>query len=209
MTPDMRRHLHYRLKSFMLPGLKRWIGTVCIGIAVVMYGLLLILGKHPLYWTLDFIKDLLFHASTLVHYKRSGLVVILGGVALSMYAIYRMVRSVVNAYVTEERESIPDILYKRRHLERGPKVVVIGGGTGISTLLRGLKNYTTNITAIVCVGDDGGSSGRLRQALGMVPPGDLRNCITALADEDKLVTELFNFRFDHCGEELRGHNFGN
>jgi uncharacterized cofD-like protein len=86
--------------------------------------------------------------------------------------------------------------------------VVIGGGTGLSTLLKGIKNYTNNITAIVTVSDDGGSSGRLRQELGVLPPGDIRNCITALADEEKLVTELFRYRFQ-SGQGLEGHSFGN
>ncbi|MBX9725159.1 MAG: YvcK family protein, partial [Candidatus Obscuribacterales bacterium] len=105
-----------------------------------------------------------------------------------------------------DRESIPDALFRRRHLERGPRVVVIGGGTGLSNLLKGLKGFTNNITAIVTVGDDGGSSGRLRQELGVLPPGDIRNCITALADEEKLVTELFRYRFQQ-GSGLEGHAF--
>jgi uncharacterized cofD-like protein len=119
-----------------------------------------------------------------------------------------MTISVLGAYLPDDRESIPDVLYRRRHLDRGPKVVVIGGGTGLSNLLRGLKNYTSNITAIVTVGDDGGSSGRLREELGVLPPGDIRNCITALADEEKLVTELFRYRFE-AGQGLEGHSFGN
>jgi len=91
---------------------------------------------------------------------------------------------------------------------QGIKVVAIGGGTGLSTLLRGLKAYTPHITAIVTVADDGGSSGRLRRSLGVLPPGDLRNCIAALADDEALLTQLFQYRFGH-GEELDGHCFGN
>jgi uncharacterized cofD-like protein len=86
--------------------------------------------------------------------------------------------------------------------------VAIGGGTGLSTLLRGLKQYSSNITAIVTVADDGGSSGRLRREMGILPPGDIRNCIAALADEEKLLTELFQYRF-HAGDGLSGHSFGN
>ena len=88
------------------------------------------------------------------------------------------------------------------------KVVAIGGGTGLSTLLRGLKAYTPYITAIVTVADDGGSSGRLRRSLGVLPPGDLRTCIAALADDEALLTQLFQYRFGH-GDELDGHCFGN
>lgn len=90
---------------------------------------------------------------------------------------------------------------------RSPRVVAIGGGTGLSTILRGLKRYTKNLTAIVTVGDDGGSSGMLRHDLGILPPGDIRNCILALADEETIMQKLFNYRF-HDGA-LAGHNFGN
>jgi uncharacterized cofD-like protein len=89
-----------------------------------------------------------------------------------------------------------------------PKVVSIGGGTGLSSLLRGLKAYTPFITAIVTVADDGGSSGRLRRELGMLPPGDFRNCIAALADDEALITQLFQYRFGQ-GNGLDGHSFGN
>ncbi|MGE5557138.1 MAG: gluconeogenesis factor YvcK family protein [Bacillota bacterium] len=91
---------------------------------------------------------------------------------------------------------------------RGPKITVIGGGTGLSTLLRGLKKYTGNLTAVVTTADDGGSSGELRQAFGILPPGDIRNCIIALADQEPLMERLFQYRFR--GEKgLAGHNFGN
>jgi uncharacterized cofD-like protein len=91
---------------------------------------------------------------------------------------------------------------------QAPKVVAIGGGTGLSTLLRGLKAHTPHITAVVTVADDGGSSGRLRRELGVLPPGDFRNCIAALADDEALITQLFQYRFGQ-GESLNGHSFGN
>jgi uncharacterized cofD-like protein len=87
-------------------------------------------------------------------------------------------------------------------------ICVVGGGTGLSNLLRGLKHYSSNITAIVTVADDGGSSGRLRREIGVLPPGDIRNCLSALADEEKLLTELFQYRFE-AGSGLVGHSFGN
>lgn len=89
-----------------------------------------------------------------------------------------------------------------------PKIVAIGGGTGLSTLLRGLKYHTSHLTAIVTVADDGGSSGRLRRSLGVLPPGDFRNCLTALADDEALLTQLFQYRFGGEGD-LSGHAFGN
>ncbi|MGI6679210.1 MAG: gluconeogenesis factor YvcK family protein [Dehalobacterium sp.] len=104
----------------------------------------------------------------------------------------------------------PGLKLKLRHqyLKRGPRIVAIGGGTGLSTLLRGLKELTSNITAIVTVTDDGGSSGRLRGELGMPPPGDIRNCLLALADKENMMEDVFNYRFSH-GKELSGHNLGN
>lgn len=92
-------------------------------------------------------------------------------------------------------------------LSLGPRIVTIGGGTGLSTLLSGLKGYTRNITAVVAVTDEGGSSGRIRQEWGMLPPGDIRNCIVALAENDSSLNSLLNFRFDRG--ELKGHNLGN
>ena len=97
---------------------------------------------------------------------------------------------------------------RKDHNHRPPKVVAIGGGTGLATLLRGLKAHTPHITAIVTVADDGGSSGRLRRELGVLPPGDFRNCIAALADDEALLTQLFQYRFGQ-GNGLDGHSFGN
>ncbi len=103
--------------------------------------------------------------------------------------------------------NVDELLGEQRLLVNGPKIVVIGGGTGLSTMLRGLKNYTNNITAIVTVGDDGGGSGMLRDDLGMLPPGDIRNCILALADTEPIMEELLKYRFKEG--TLKGQNFGN
>jgi uncharacterized cofD-like protein len=104
-------------------------------------------------------------------------------------------------------ERMIDALLEGR-LKRGYKIVTVGGGTGLSTLLRGLKKHTTNLTAVVTVSDDGGSSGRLQKELGVLPPGDIRNCLVALADDEALVTDLFRYRFTE-GDGLTGHSFGN
>lgn len=204
----MKSTLKYRLQSLMLPGLKRWILFILIGIVIIVLGVFLLLGYHPLTVTGSFLRDVMEHAADVLPHRISGFIVIVGGLAVVILAIARMTIFVVGAYLPEDRESIPDMLYRRQLLGRGPKVVVIGGGTGLATLLKGVKHYTNNITAIVTVGDDGGSSGRLRQEFGVLPPGDIRNCITALADEEKLVTELFRYRFD-SGQGLEGHSFGN
>jgi uncharacterized cofD-like protein len=204
----MKDSLNYRLRMLMLPGLKRWIAVILFGILSIVLGVFLLLGFHPLTVTGNFLREVMEQGASMVHYRYSGIIVITGGAIIVCLAIAQMTISVLGAYLPSDRESIPDVLYRKRHLGRGPKVVVIGGGTGLSNLLKGIKNYTNNITAIVTVGDDGGSSGRLRQELGVLPPGDIRNCITALADEERLVTELFRYRFE-SGKGLEGHNFGN
>ena len=124
------------------------------------------------------------------------------------YAMRRIIRSIIDAVAPEGANRLVDIMYQKRRLDKGPAVVVIGGGTGLSTLLRGLKRRTSNLTAIVTVADDGGSSGRLRQELGIVPPGDLRSCLVALADTEPLMEKLFQYRFSGDGD-LTGHSFGN
>jgi len=102
-----------------------------------------------------------------------------------------------------------DDLTQRRRLERAPKIVAVGGGHGLSVLLSGLKNYTYNLTAVVTVADDGGSSGRIRRSSGMLPPGDIRNCLAALASDETLLTQLFQYRFSSADIGLEGHSFGN
>jgi uncharacterized cofD-like protein len=114
---------------------------------------------------------------------------------------------VLSPFVRPGDEPVVEKMMRLRQLNQGSKIVAIGGGTGLSTLLRGLKNYSANITAIVTVADDGGSSGRLRRELGVLPPGDFRNCIAALADSESLTTQLFQYRFTEGG--LAGHSFGN
>lgn len=204
MNSDFRR----KVRGLMLPGLKRWILILLIGISVIVIGALLLLGYHPLTVSGMFLREIMEHAADVLPNRISGLIVITGGGLVVCLAVAKVTLSVLGAYLPDERDSIPDVLYRRRHLQSGPRVAVIGGGTGLSTLLKGLKYFTSNITAIVTVGDDGGSSGRLRTELGVIPPGDIRNCITALADEEELVTELFSYRFEQ-GEGLEGHSFGN
>src|SRR5205807_7996027 len=104
-----------------------------------------------------------------------------------------------------------DVVYRNRFLSQGARVVVLGAGTGLSTTLRGLKQYTSNIVAVVTVTDDGGSSGKLTKQLNMLPPGDIRNCLVALADSEATMTDLFQYRFRKgpSTEGLRDHAFGN
>ncbi|MCK4316706.1 MAG: YvcK family protein, partial [Anaerolineae bacterium] len=112
-----------------------------------------------------------------------------------MLALLYLNRALLEPFVEPDPETVVNAVYRYRRRERGPKIVAIGGGHGLATLLRGLKQYTSNITAVVTVADDGGSSGRLRRELGILPPGDFRNCIAALADDEALTTQLFQYRF--------------
>ncbi|MEO0948268.1 MAG: gluconeogenesis factor YvcK family protein, partial [Cyanobacteria bacterium J06641_5] len=137
----------------------------------------------------------------------SGPIALAIGLFLVLWGQSRTVSSITEV-LTPEGDNVLETIATHRLLNKGPKIVAIGGGTGLSTLLRGLKAYSANITAIVTVADDGGSSGRLRRDTGMLPPGDIRNCLAALADREKLLTELFQYRFK-TGEGLSGHSFGN
>ncbi len=124
-------------------------------------------------------------------------------------AFRQVVGSIASVISPEDKDRLADVIYQRRYLAQGYRVVVIGGGTGLSTMLRGLKEHTSNIVAIVTVTDDGGSSGVLQRQFGMLPPGDIRNCLVALADAEPLLAELFEHRFNDAPEGLTGHSFGN
>lgn len=131
------------------------------------------------------------------------------GLTITVLAIWKFYASLMEVvFEPRKRERLVDLVYARRLLKTGPKIVTIGGGTGQAVLLRGLKEYTNNLTAIVTVVDDGGSSGRLRREFGALPPGDVRQCIGALAIAEPLMTRLLNYRFSK-GNSLEGHSLGN
>ncbi|MCF7887031.1 MAG: YvcK family protein [Candidatus Omnitrophica bacterium] len=123
------------------------------------------------------------------------------GLSFLMHSFFQVV-------YPQNQQGMIDLIYEKRFLSRGPKIVAIGGGTGLSTLLEGLKKYTANITAIVTVADEGGSSGRLREEFGILPPGDIRNCLVSLAETPQLMRDLFQYRFKE-GQGIKGHSFGN
>jgi uncharacterized cofD-like protein len=129
------------------------------------------------------------------------------GIGIVVFALYKLNESLL-AGVNLRPNSLVENLYRKRIRQRGLKIVCIGGGTGMSTLLRGLKNYSDNLTAIITVADDGGSSGKLRAELGVLPPGDFRQCIAALADSEPLMARLLEYRFPN-DSGLGGHAFGN
>ncbi|XFA72501.1 YvcK family protein [Thermosynechococcaceae cyanobacterium Okahandja] len=196
--------------QWLLPGLlvKRWLLISVVGVLLASLGLAISVNLTPIFYTLQFIEKLLQGLARFVPSYVSGPLLLLGGVALIWWGYARTLGSITEVLLPEDDKALVERLLTHRRLERGPKIVAIGGGTGLSTLLRGLKVFSANITAIVTMADDGGSSGRLRREIGVLPPGDIRNCLAALADEEKLVTELFQYRFA-AGDGLAGHSFGN
>jgi uncharacterized cofD-like protein len=132
-----------------------------------------------------------------------GLVVGGFGLALIGIGVWRVARAITQPLRVDEQTPLADVIYQKRVLARGPRIVAIGGGTGLSNLLRGLKEHTSNLTAIVTVADDGGSSGALREELGIPPVGDIRNCIAALADAEPLMSRLLGYRFPG-GQRIAG-----
>jgi len=136
-----------------------------------------------------------------------SLAVALVGVVFAVFAVGRLNRSLLSNWMPSPSQAAV-LLHRRLSLARGPRIVALGGGTGLSNLLRGLREHTSNVTAVVTVSDDGGSSGRLRIAFDMPPPGDLTDCLAALSDNELEVSRLLQYRFAR-GDELKGHTFGN
>ncbi|HNT78606.1 MAG TPA: YvcK family protein [Anaerolineae bacterium] len=195
---------HTHLK-WLQPGLgvKRWLLLLTFGMGLLsLGGAMAFRDFYPL--------PVYFYYLTLQFLPREMRVLLCLGLGLGCIGLglWGLNRAILEPFVNNVNGSIRDVLYDFRRRGRGPKIVVIGGGHGQATVLRGLKSYTSNLTAIVTVADDGGSSGRLRRDLGILPPGDFRNCIAALADDESLVARLFQYRFAG-GAELGGHSFGN
>ena len=201
------------LLKWLYPGMKfkRWLALFSAGVMLVSMGLALVFN----YKYLDMIEETIFRAvymwkgtydyaiTTII-----GILVVTLGVVLMLAATRYTIRSVIMVLLPDQSERLVDIIYEKRRLGKGPNVTVVGGGHGLSVLLRGIKAATSNVTAVVTVADDGGSSGRLREEFGIIPPGDLRNCLVALADTEPLMEKLFQYRFKGK-TELAGHSFGN
>ena len=200
--------------QWLTPGLgvKRWLLVILAGVTLlgVGFGVFILdiyrstpADAHP--WWLDFLSVI-----SLRSLARPVRVLIFGsfGVSLVLGGLWGLSRTLLSPFMRPGKPLVESLAgYRRR--DRGPRVVVIGGGHGISMLLRGLKKYTHNLTAVVTVADDGGSSGRLRRTMGILPPGDIRNCLAALSNDEALLTQLFQYRFARGSAELDGHSFGN
>ena len=179
-------------------GLKRWAIMGAMGVAVCSIGAAYLLRKFLALRFPDFLP----------WYFEGFLLLAVGGAAI-LLAIGGLYQTIVPLMSRHQSIGVlADSVYNRWSRGRGPKVVAIGGGTGLSVLLSGLRKRTDNLTAIITVADDGGSSGILRRELGVLPPGDFRNCLVAMSDDESLLADLFQYRFDE-GNGLKGHSFGN
>lgn len=202
------------LLKWLYPGLKfkRWLLLFGLGVMIVSLGIAV--GFNYKY--IDNIEEAIFRAVYLwsgsydyTFTALAGALMVIAGLAMMLVAAKLIVRSVIMVLLpANSSEKLVDLIYEKRKLGKGPAITVVGGGHGLSVLLRGIKQATSNVTAVVTVADDGGSSGRLREELGMIPPGDLRNCLVALADTEPLMEKLFQHRFEG-DSQLSGHSFGN
>jgi uncharacterized cofD-like protein len=199
------------LMKWLQPGLgvKRWIFIILLGTTIIALGLALFVldlyRRVPDTWWLPLVS-----LASLRDFPRLIRVLIFEtlGVGIIIWGIAGLNRSLIGPYIRPGHR-IVDHLEKHQSRKHGPKIVAIGGGHGLSTLLRGLKEVSHNIYAVVTVADDGGSSGRLRENLGILPPGDVRNCLAALSDNEDMLAQLFQYRFTDSDESLKGHSFGN
>ena len=209
------------LSQAILPGLqvKRWILLLLVGLTIIGLGLAFLI--RDLYISDSLPRVVYVLALTFLPDWVRGVLLLSVGLALAVIAVWLMNRSIIRSLVPgsatmNDLEMLSEIL-QRRARRKGPKIVAIGGGTGMPQLLRGLREYSDDITAIVTVADDGGSSGRLRRQMGLLPPGDFRNNIAALSEAEDLMTRLFQFRFARQefsepieeASPLAGHSFGN
>jgi uncharacterized cofD-like protein len=208
---NVRRQAWSNAMRWLTPGIKvkRWLFLAVAGGALFLDGFVRLLSHAPF---LNFHINQYIDRQLIGRDMISPVTIEWVFIGVGLFGVYlgirQWMRSIVSAVSPRDEERLIDVVYERRHLARGYRIVAIGGGTGLSTLLRGLKEYTANLTAVVTVADDGGSSGRLRQELGVLPPGDIRNCLVALADNESTMAELFQYRFNE-GDGLTGHSFGN
>ncbi|MCG9885822.1 MAG: YvcK family protein [Cyanobacteria bacterium] len=196
--------------KWLSPGLfvKRWLLVSAGGVLLLGLGVLIWTKQTPVFYVTQVMGSFVSAIAVWLPHSVSGPALVAAGLALVFWGQTRTFESITEVLMPDHEEDLVDRLLTHRRLNRGPRIVAIGGGTGLSTLLRGLKNYSSNVTAIVTVADDGGSSGRLRREMGVLPPGDIRNCLAALSAEERLMTALFQYRFE-VGDGLTGHSFGN
>ena len=190
-------------------GVKRWIFIILLGTMIIALGAAVFIvdfyNNAPDTWWINFLS-----LASLRSLPRLARVLVFEfiGIGIIIWGIAGLNKSLIGPFL-RPGHSIVDGLEKHQTKKHGPRIVVIGGGHGLSTILRGLKKVSHNIYAVVTVADDGGSSGRLRENLGILPPGDVRNCLAALSDDEDLLAQLFQYRFTDSDSSLEGHSFGN
>jgi len=199
-----------QIRRWLTPGIgvKRWLVVVLIGTTLIALGLAFFALDIYRDTSVGWIRKALMTIS-LSNYPRWLRAMIYGfvGVVILFIGLIELNRSVLRPFI-KPGQPLLDTLSTYRRRQKGPRIVALGGGTGLSSLLRGLKKYSHNLTAIVTVTDDGGSSGELRKNLGILPPGDIRNCLTALADDEEMLSHVFQYRFgERAG--VNGHSLGN
>lgn len=200
----------HRTVRWLAPGLgvKRWffvmlMGSMLIGVGLAIFILDFYRTAPETWW----LPALSFLSLRFLTRPLRALIFALLGIGVTFIGLRGINRSLMRPFL-QPGEKVIDGLSAFNRRDKGPRIVVIGGGTGLSTLLRGLKAHTHNLTAVVTVSDDGGSSGELRRSLGVLPPGDIRHCLTALADDETLMGQVFQYRFG-AGPGLSGHSLGN
>ena len=201
------------LLKWLYPGMKmkRWLLLFAIGVLMFSFGGGLAVNYEYLSRAEEEIFMFVYRVFGSYNYMATtivGFFIMVNGACLMLYSTRSIIRSIIAVLIPDRSEKIVDLIFQERKLGRGPAITVIGGGHGLSVLLRGIKTSTNNVSAVVTVADDGGSSGRLREELGIIPPGDLRNCLVALADTEPLMEKLFQYRFEG-NTALAGHSFGN
>jgi uncharacterized cofD-like protein len=199
----------FQINKWLYPGIrmKRWIFLFIFSLIVLVVGASGFLG--------DMVKNVRIEKMNidwifkkLQHLRAIDYILILLAFSGIVLAWRRSIFSMLTLVSSGREREFLNKAYREEKLKRGPKIAAIGGGTGMPNVLKGMKEFTGNLSAVVTVADDGGSSGRLRKDYRILPPGDIRNCLVALADEETLLGRLFQYRFSH-GKELKGHNFGN
>jgi len=205
VSGDLQQKFHITLRKilrWLKPGInvKRWLLLMLVGLFCLVSFLTLQINIR----NEQSVTSLPFAFSNTPLLR---VVLIVVGLLLTSYGFYRFYRSLMRPFI-KPGTTLLDTLSSYQKKEKGPRIVTVGGGNGLATLLRGLKQHSHNLTAVVTVADDGGSSGQLRQSLGILPPGDIRNCLTALSSDEELLTQVFQYRF---GEKagVNGHSLGN
>jgi uncharacterized cofD-like protein len=203
------RFRNHSLFNWLQPGMhvKRWLVLLIFGMAFLSLGASYLLRE--VYLSFTFHEAFYYITLQMIPQWIRGIIFLTVSLSIIGIAVWKLNTSLLYAFIRPGRgPSVVQSIYNKRVLGKGPRIAALGGGTGLSILLRGLKGHTSNLTAIVTVADDGGSTGRLRDEFGILAPGDIRQCVAALAESEPLMSKLFQYRFE-SGDGLEGHSFGN